>query len=284
MSDASIGALDMSEANAALFAALAKAQQAAATVGKDAKNTQRGYNYASAEAMVRAARKAMEDTGLAVLSTWTQTPAELPEGGDIGNQFACATVIEHFVITHADGGYIRGRAEIDAIASRARPYDKAVAAAATYMHGFVLRHLLNLDRAEEGEAAVDQRGEEGFTPNRRARQQPPREGSRKVTPAESPARKPPRNKAWQAGQALFGKVASRRESLIAQNREALAKQGVTTLSTEQMVAKALGVEGEPPHKYDIPADQWGVIVRAFGDDIDDLEMTLAEEGPEEAAQ
>jgi len=162
---ARVHALDMTHANPPLLAALAMAQTQAQTVGKDGTNTQKHYKYATAEAMIRASRDAMSGTGLSVLSTWTVDASDPPEG-DIGFQFSCGTVIESFVLAHAEGGYITGRAECDAIASKGRPYDKAVTASATYMHGFVLRHLLNLDRAEEGEHAVDRRSDEGFEPRR----------------------------------------------------------------------------------------------------------------------
>lgn len=151
---------------------------------------------------------------------------------------------------------------------------QAVGSAITYGRRYALAAITGVaPEDDDGEAAKAS----GAGPV-----QSPREGSRKVTPAEPPARKPPRNKAWQAGHALFAKVSTRRDKFLAQNREALTAAGCVVLSMQQLVAKALGVEGEPPHRYDIPAEQWDVIVRAFGDDIDDMEMTIAE--PEEAAQ
>ncbi len=266
-------ALDMSSANAALMTALAKAQQAASTVGKDGRNTQRNYNYSTAEAMVRAAREAMADTGLAVLSTWTQEPAELPEGGDIGNQFACATVIEHFVLTHAEGGYISGRAEIDAIASRARPYDKAVAAAATYMHGFVLRHLLNLDRSEEGEAAVDRRGDDSFDPRRGQRRQQP-QGQ-----PQSRRRQEQKPGGWRANAEPHVQQADKVCRELVRERIGLVRElGISREAMEQsttaLLAEILGIE---PSKggYDEMAprftlDQWGDINARLRKDVNDL--------------
>ncbi len=244
--------IDLAHANADLFAALAAAQQEAQTVGKDAQNTQRGYKYASAESMVRAARAAMAGTGLAIISTWTSEPAEIPDGGDIGNQFACATVIESFVVTHSSGGYITGRAELDAIASRARPYDKAVAAAATYMHGFVLRHVLNLDRAEDGELAVDQRGDEGFTPTRT------RPASKNATALSPEA---------QARYNEFRHLCKERGDL----QRTTGATGETVLPIRDRLAAIIGVRDSDHRRW--TTEQWETVNKGLADDIADMRAT-----------
>lgn len=250
---ATIQALDMSGTNAALFAALAKAQQQARTVGKDGNNAQGRYKYSTAEAMVRGARAAMADTGLAILSTWTQEPADVPQDIDIGKQFVCATVVEHFVLTHADGGYIQGRAELDAIASRGRSPEKAVAAAATYMHGFVLRHLLNLDRAEEGEHAVDRRNDGDFVPRGRP----------------APQQRPPNaSPEWKAAYAKYQDAIKTRRALIESN-------GITAhRDAKQIIMDTLGTKTQPQGR-DITPEQWGMIERAVRDEIDDMELVAA---------
>lgn len=156
-----VSPLELEHASAHLFAALARAQAKAETVGKDAKNTDRGYNYATADAMARAARLAMAETGLAVFASFEVRT--LPEPLRLGNQWVSEIVVEHFVLSYGDTdgnvGYVRGTATMPSVESRGRAPDKARMAAQTYMHGFVLRNLLNLDRNDEGDAAVDRRND-----------------------------------------------------------------------------------------------------------------------------
>jgi hypothetical protein len=158
MESKAVAPLDTSEASADLFAALAKAQADVESVGKDGKNTQRGYKYATTEAMIRGSRQHLAAHGLAFFSTWSQSLPEVMEG-NIGDQFVAARVTIHWVLGHASGGQITGTAHMDAIGSKARPPDKAVAAALTYGLGFVLRGLLLLDRADEDEHSPDRRPE-----------------------------------------------------------------------------------------------------------------------------
>ena len=168
-------ALDLSDCpTPAFWTALAKAQAAGETIGKDEKNTQRGYKYASAENVTRGCRRPLNDHGFALISTWTAERVEVQPGGDIGNQFVAATVTEHFVLG-SEHGVLKGQAVMDAIGSKARPTDNAVAATVTYMHGFVQLHLMNLDRAEEGQHAVDSREEtDDFRPPQRRQAEQPK--------------------------------------------------------------------------------------------------------------
>lgn len=157
------GPLDLSRATPDLYAALVAAQAAAETVAKDGTNSQRGYRYATAEAMIRAVRGPLAANGLAFFSSWTREEVVQP-GGPIGNQFVCAVVVIHWALVHRTGAVIRGACEMDAIGSAARPPDKAVAATLTYMRGFVLRDLLNMDRAQEERDAIDQRSDGDYAP------------------------------------------------------------------------------------------------------------------------
>lgn len=150
--------LDTTKAGAELYAALAAAQADVASIGKDGTNTQRGYRYATTEAVIRGSRQHLAAHGLAFLSTWAQALPEVAPG-DIGKQHVAARVTIHWALGHAAGGQITGTATMDAIGSPARPPDKAVAAAVTYGLGFVLRGLLLLDRADEDEHAPDRRPE-----------------------------------------------------------------------------------------------------------------------------
>lgn len=95
-----------------------------------------------------------------------------------------------------------------------------------------------------------------------------------------PARKPPRSKAWQDAQKRFADVASRRDALVANNREALAKLGVAMPDTKALSARILGVE-EMPHRYELTVEQWETLINGFADDASDKEATLWPEGLEE---
>lgn len=157
--------VDASHANGALFAALAKAQEQAQTVKKEGRNTQGRYLYAEADDMIAAGREARRGTGLSLLTTWALEEASTP--GEYGNQWVSHRVAVHWVLAHSDGGYLTGAAYVDAVASRGRPPDKAIAAALTYAEGFVERGLMRLDRDENPED-VDQRQEPTQAPRQQA--------------------------------------------------------------------------------------------------------------------
>lgn len=158
-------ALDLSHATPALWKALAEAQAKAHTVGKDGRNRDAGYNYATADSMIRGGARARAEAGarLALVSSWSQVDLVPPPnaGKDGGpGQWPSAEVTLHWALGCADdGGYIAGTITTHAIGSRRRPPDKATAAAATYAEGFVERNLMRLDRAEEGDDDVDRRAE-----------------------------------------------------------------------------------------------------------------------------
>lgn len=168
--------INAERANGALFAALAKAQENARTVKKEGRNTQARYLYATADDMIAAGRKAREGTGLSLLTTWTVEPSDTP--GEYGNQWVCGRVAIHWVLCHTEGGWLSGTAYVDAIGSRGRPPDKAIAAALTYGEGFVERGLMRFDRDENPED-VDQREE---LERREARQERPRQAEQSSTP------------------------------------------------------------------------------------------------------
>lgn len=148
--------IDMSKATAEILKALARAQQAALTVGKDGENTHLKNKYASAEAMIRASRHAMADTGLAFIAV-PRIVAEYPKPHEHAKQWVSAKIEKVFVLTHESGSIIRGVAEGYAIEGGPRAADKATAAGDTYLHGFILRNLFNLDRAEEDKISVEAR-------------------------------------------------------------------------------------------------------------------------------
>jgi hypothetical protein len=149
--------LDMSHATPGLFAALAAAQARVGTVAKDGTNKHGGYDYATADSMIRGAREARAGTGLALLTTWSFS--EIAGEADGDGQWPCAIVTMHFVLAHESGGWLSGKLSMHAIGSRRRPPDKAIAAAATYAEGFIERGLMRLDRADEGDDDVERREE-----------------------------------------------------------------------------------------------------------------------------
>lgn len=197
-------AIDLSKITPELCAALAQAQAESETVGKDGNNTHGGYKYATAEAMIRGARKTMAKHGLAILDTWTTEPIDPPDN-DAG-QWVCAHVRCDWAIVHASGGAITGHADIDAIGSKRRPPDKAVAAAVTYAHGFILRGLLNLDRADEDTDAPDRREDvDGWG---RGQSRPKQQPKRDVAPKRNAAAEAARAKMIEASAAVRAKAES----------------------------------------------------------------------------
>lgn len=158
--------LDLSHATPKLWAALAEAQAKAHTVGKDGRNRDAGYNYATADSMIRGGARARAEAGakLALVTTWSQIDLSPPPNAgkpDGPGQWPSAEVTLHWALgCGEDGGYIAGTISTHAIGSRRRPPDKATAAAATYAEGFVERNLMRLDRAEESDDDVDRRTEQ----------------------------------------------------------------------------------------------------------------------------
>lgn len=160
--------LDTSGASPALFAAMVKAQSEVTTVGKDGENKHGGYNYATAEAMIREGRRRLTNNGMGLMVSCYQADPSRPSG-DIGKRFLYSEVVMIWKIIHCEGSLIEGWSELPAISSGATPPDKAVKAAATYLLGYVLRDLLMIDRAEEEAYSPDQRREEE---ERERREQP----------------------------------------------------------------------------------------------------------------
>lgn len=249
--------LDLARATPELFAALARAQSAARTVGKDGKHDQKGYTYATAEAMIRAFRAAIDGTGLSLISTWEWRDVEPIE---VGKQWITGIVVEHWIIAHESGGYVRGASECHVVESAGRPRDKATAAALTYMHGFVLRQILNLDRDDEGAAAVDRRPDmEGDTapnygrrggsdrrPDRR-HPEPPRAAEVRVVRSEPAARPAARPAATPPGDDYAAKRRELGDELNAFLEECERQTGVRR-EWSDVLSEALGEPWPEPPK------------------------------------
>lgn len=191
--------IDMSHANGELLAAWAEAQGKAMEVTKGGRNTSTGdgYKYATADSMIAEARGCREGTGLCLFSTWSSVDFD---DGSEGKQWVCAIVTVHWVMGHGSGGYVRGTITGHAIGSKGRPPDKAVAAAATYIEGFLDRGLMRLSRGGESADDVDRRSEGSYE---RPKHQP-----RHTTEHAKPSAKPPSE--WSAAEfRAFGKNSGR---------------------------------------------------------------------------
>lgn len=185
--------IDMEHVNGELLAAWATAQERAKSVAKEGRNKDRNYDYATGDAMVMAGSIARATTGLCLFSTWSSE--DVSDDGE-GNQWVCAIVTVHWVMGHGSGGYVRGTITGHAIGSKGRPPDKAVAAAATYIEGFLDRGLMRLSRGGESADDVDARQEGDFR-----RRQAPRPQPKQAVPSWTKERMLHRSKsaAWRQG-------------------------------------------------------------------------------------
>jgi hypothetical protein len=148
-----------SRITAGLIAAMSRAQCDIKPVGKGSRNDQgaggKGYDYASADDMLREFRRAFSRQGLAVVfAHYMQDPPEhepmTDRDGNVTQWLTCTLKIEAAVMhTNAktgEVGILVVRGEQDAIGSRGRPNDKAQRAAETYALGFLARNLGCMDR------------------------------------------------------------------------------------------------------------------------------------------
>lgn len=152
--------------DAALFAALAKAQGMAKLVEKDARNQFHKYNYASAEAMITEAKAALSACDLAVIPSELIAQEPMPLEAESG---AKAVLIAEWFVVHSGGGRHVVHCRWPVIPEKGRPLDKALAAARTASLGYLLRDLLQLPRVEEGtDLDHDSRDQHRAPPQRQA--------------------------------------------------------------------------------------------------------------------
>lgn len=125
------------EITSALFTAVAQTQAALHGVEKASRNTYHKYKYASAEDMMQAATDAMGPNGLALICT--------------GHGIEDGKVSASYILTHSAGGVLElGPYSITAHPDKARPMDKAISTALTYLQAYTLRGVFNIPRVEEG--------------------------------------------------------------------------------------------------------------------------------------
>ncbi len=158
---------------AEIAAALVKAQRAIVGVEKTA--TSHHGNYASTESMIAESRRALGLAGLALLTTsWEVFHAD--DGG--------TGILEtHWLLVHESGTtWAPGCSRCPVMVDRARPPDKAMAAALTYSTGYYLRGLLLIPRVKP-EEEVDQRDDSTFEPPRRERRPEPKPAEPTLRPS-----------------------------------------------------------------------------------------------------
>ena len=133
-----------SERKANVWTALKTAQQSLEAVGKGSQNQFHGYNYTSAEDMLKACRKALHDAGLvAYRRSWSIQQTDL--GCMVVNDF-CVTLANK--VTPPQDNSISAEVTYPAIPGNGRPLDKAVSAALTTAFSYWLRDILMLPRVD----------------------------------------------------------------------------------------------------------------------------------------
>lgn len=151
-----------SEKPSELAKALAAARDKCRAAPHDRTNSFQKFDYASAEAIIVAAKEALDGSGL----TLVPSAPKLTVTGS-GN-FACHSMVRSFVLIHSSGESLSlGAVEWPVIADKGRPLDKAFAISITSSLGYVYRDLLSMPRiaADEDMAGRDDRGTTSPTRN-----------------------------------------------------------------------------------------------------------------------
>jgi hypothetical protein len=142
------------ERKANVWEALKTAQQSLDGVGKGSQNQYHGYNYTSAEDMLKASRKALHDAGLvAYRRSWS---IESTDYGCLVNNYFCVALADG----DEDVDVITAEVAYPAIPGNGRPLDKAVSSALTTAFSYWLRDILMLPRVDGLE--VDTRDDSGY--------------------------------------------------------------------------------------------------------------------------
>lgn len=147
------------EDKAVVFCALLEAQQAIASVVKDAKanyGERARYAYVSADQMVTECRKALHAAGLILLRE-SYSVQSSPETGTV--------LFSNYLLVHAASGLSVSSSQSPwfIIEAQGRPLDKALAGALTTSLSYFLRDLLLVPR--EDEAEMDRRNDTEHQPN-----------------------------------------------------------------------------------------------------------------------
>ncbi len=142
-----------------LASALAKAIGEAKAVIKDKRNTFSNYDYASAEAVVAAAKDALSSNGLSIVPLSCLIDRGHQEVKANGREYqgpdSNAPILRRrFLILHARGESMESTYDLPIIARKGTPEDKAMLAAQTASLNYFLRDLLLLPRYDK-DADID---------------------------------------------------------------------------------------------------------------------------------
>ena len=152
------------ERQAALFAALAYAQNEALAVEKDARNDFHRYDYVSAEAVI-GAKHHLNRHGLALIPlTSSFAPSESMAGHQV--------LSRDYVLTHEGGGTRLIEQKWVFAEGKGRPWDKALAGALTTSLAYLYRDLLALPRVDPSDD-ISGRDDRDHQPTPRSQRQAP---------------------------------------------------------------------------------------------------------------
>lgn len=148
--------------NPDLAAALVDAQGRVEWVGKDGKNKFHGYNYATAEDLIGAARQALNASGLATFHSWRSERYEcvITDGSKETPKLAIGRVVAQYVVVHRSGACLAFETSTPVVPEKGKPEDKSEQAALTSNLAYSLRGLLLIPRGEAPEESVDGRNED----------------------------------------------------------------------------------------------------------------------------
>ena len=204
-----------------LFSALAAAQAAsAAGVEKGAKNDYHRYQYATAEAIIEAANKALTANGLAVF--FTEAPKTRP-ATELDNPQIKLFLVRRGFLCHSSGGMVPIEHEWPIVIERGRPLDKAMASAATSGLSYYLRDLLLMPRVDPADDMDhESRDQKGSTKRKPAPRPTRKKGApapevaavAKATNATLTKAKPPHDSNWEKDRRGFCAVVEKEGFLV----------------------------------------------------------------------
>jgi len=138
-----------------LAAGIVAAQQAVRAVIKNGHNSQLGKSYATADDIAAAAKRALNEHGVAFVRIGVELVPPALKQFDLGAQGYAGDAIDRWILVHESGNGIEGAQSLPVIVSKGRPHEKAVSATLTYGFGVALRGLLCMEREERGNAVDD---------------------------------------------------------------------------------------------------------------------------------
>jgi len=204
---------------------MVKAQAAAKAVEKDANNQFHRYKYASAEAVIAEAGRALIAGGLACLTDgWWVTRSSVYHVAKVQGQakrgeLDCDRLNVRYLLMHESGEtWLSRLCTTPILPEPGRPADKAEAAALTNNLAYFLRGLLLLPRVEEG-TDISARNDTDNGPPPEQKQKPPsRQEQTKAMADEAAAKKTKRDSAAKATAAKVAETARRAQAAGEKNK------------------------------------------------------------------